>query len=367
MNLIKNIFGKKDATVKSNEAFWNWFKDNEKAFYDVVKNQNNIEENFFNKLSPKLNELKDGFYFLTGMVDGNTAELVLTVDGKIKNIVFVEELVRCAPKIGQWLFTALKPALDIKDVSIKMGGYKFSCENLFFYAEEFKEYPDEIDIKVIHDDFDVSNESAITNGVYIFLDNLLGELNFATDVDNLTVISREEAEKELVPIEKLKAYLIWRKKEFIEKYEGLRHNTENDSYSILEAELPNGNALIAVINTETLDWDSKASHPWILNVEIKYDGEKNNGMPDNKTFKLLSKIEDDILSELKDFDGYLNIGRQTADSTREIYFACNDFRKPSLVLYAVQQKYAAQLNIDYDIYKDKYWQSFNRFIKKLID
>jgi hypothetical protein len=364
MNLIKNIFGKKNAPVKSNEAFWEWFKDNEKAFYQVVKEKNNIEENLFNKLSPKLNELKDGFYFLTGMIDQNIAELVFTADGEIKNIAFVEELVRSAPKIDRWLFKALKPALEIENLGISMAGYEFVSENLCFYAEDHPDYPDEIDLKVVHNDFDESNKSTITNGTYIFLDNFLGELNFATTIDNLTVIGRESAGKELIPIEKLKAYLIWREKEFIEKYEGLRHNTENDSYSMLKAELSNGNALIAVINTDLLEWDSKASHPWILNIEIKYDGENNKGMPDDKTFKLLDKIENDILNELKDFDGYLNIGRQTADSIREIYFACRDFRKPSLVLHAVQQKYAGKLDISYDIYKDKYWQSFNRFINQ---
>jgi hypothetical protein len=67
------------------------------------------------------------------------------------------------------------------------------------------------------------------------------------------------------------------------------------------------------------------------------------------------------MAELKDFEGYLNIGRQTAKNVREIYVACRDFRKPSKVLFEVQKKHARQLKVSYDIYKDKYWQSFNRF------
>jgi hypothetical protein len=55
-----------------------------------------------------------------------------------------------------------------------------------------------------------------------------------TTIDNLKIISKEEAQKELIPVEKLKAYLTWRQKEFIEKYEGVRRNTENDNYSILK-------------------------------------------------------------------------------------------------------------------------------------
>ena len=205
------------------------------------------------------------------------------------------------------------------------------------------------------------NKSSLINGTYIFLDNFLGELNAVTTIDSLTVIGRIDAKKELIPIDKLKDFLVWRQKEFIEKYEGDRHSTENDSYSNLEAELTNGGLLIATVNSTLLEWDRKASHPWILSVEIKYKGEGNNGMPDDETYQILNEIEDEILEELKDFDGYLYIGRQTADSLREIYFACKDFRKPSKVLHQLTNKYLGKYNIAYDIYKDKYWRSFNRF------
>jgi hypothetical protein len=84
-------------------------------------------------------------------------------------------------------------------------------------------------------------------------------------------------------------------------------------------------------------------------------------MPDDETCKLLEKIEVEILEELKDYEGHLNIGRQTVKSVREIYFACKDFRKPSKVLRKIQDSYKGSVDISYDIYKDKYWQSFNRF------
>ncbi|MEO8150857.1 MAG: hypothetical protein ABI723_24705 [Bacteroidia bacterium] len=187
MSFLKNIFSKKDEPVKSYEDFWNWFHKNEKTFFNVVKEHSNIEKDFFYKLSPKLNEIKDGFFYLTGMYDDNTAELIITADGTIKNIVFAEELVNEAPKIEGWKFTALKPALDIKAVNIEMAGFKFNDENLSFYANDYADYPDEIDITIMHNDFTEENKSAITNGTYIFLDNYLGELGFATTIDNLTV------------------------------------------------------------------------------------------------------------------------------------------------------------------------------------
>ena len=315
-----------------------------------------LKKGFSINLPPKLNELKDGFFFLTGMYDNDTVELVVTPEGIVKNIVFVEELINSAPNIQGWKFTALKAALDIKDVNIDMNGYSFNREKISFYSNESVEYPDEIDITIVHNDFDEENKSLITTGTYIFLDNYIGELNFVTTIDNIKFISKNVAQKE-----KLKEFLIWRKKEFIEKCEGVMLYTETANHYILEAELKSGNKLIATINTDILNWENKASHPWILTVEIKYNGEDYNGMPDEDTYQLLDEIGNEILKELKDSDGFLNIGRQTADGVREIYFACEDFRKPSKVLNEVQKKYRQESELTYDIYIDKYWQSFKRF------
>jgi hypothetical protein len=361
MSFLKKILGKKDKPIHTYDQFWDWFGKNAAIFHKVVKDKGNIEKDFFDKLSSKLDEIKDGFLYLTGMYDENTAELVITSDGIIKNIAFAEELVEAAPPVEGWKFTALKPALDIKNFAIKMSSYEFNTDKLHFYPNENIDYPDEIDITIVHDDYTDENKSVITNGVYIFLDNCLGESDFAVTIDKLNIVGRENSTKQLIPIDKLKDYLKWRQKEFIEKYEGVRFHTDDDQHSILEAELKGGDVLIAVINTDLLQWDSKPSHPWILSIEIPYDGTNNNGMPEKETYTLLDEIQNSILAELKDFEGYLNIGRQTTKKVREIYFACKDFRKPSKVLFKIQNDYANQLEVSYDIYKDKYWQSFDRF------
>lgn len=359
MSILKKLFSAKQPIENYND-FWRWFQENEKAFFKAVKFQKNIEKDFFDRISPKLNELKEGFFYLTGMLDDSTVELILTADGTIKNIVFVEELVKAAPAIHGWKFTSLKPPLDIKNVRIDMAGYRFDSDTLSFYPNDHKDYPDEIDITIVHKDYNESDKSSITNGTYIFLDNFIGELNSVTTIDSVKVIGKEQAEKELIPIEKLKDFLLWREKEFIEKYEGTLQNTDTAEFSILEAELESGNKLIATINTDILNWEKKASHPWLVTLEIPYDGQSNNGMPDKTTYQLLNEIEENVIEKLKDIDGYLNIGRQTANNLREVYFACKDFRKPSKVLHQLTKDYP-RIEIKYDIYKDKYWRSFNRF------
>jgi len=362
MGILKTIFREKNISRINYDEFWTWFQKQSSVFFQVVSEHRNIEKEFFDKLAPKLNQLKEGIFYLTGMMDESTAELIFTSDGQIENFVFIEDLVKTAPVIKGWKFTAHKPALSISDVNIEMGGYKFTRENIYFYPNDSAEFPDQIDITVVHDDWNQRNHQAIANGTYIFLDNFLGELNFATTIDSIRIAGRDDTQKELIPIAKLKDYLIWRQKEFIEKYDGVSHNTADDKFAGFEAKLENGNALLAVMNTNLLEWENKASHPWILNIEIPYQGQKTSGMPDEVTYQLMDDIESEISDDLRDIDGYLNVGRQTAESVREVYFACKDFRKPSKILYKIQQKYSAKIRVNYTIYKDKYWQTFSRFL-----
>ncbi len=362
MSFLSKLFKtNKDKPIENYADFWDWFVSNEKDFFAIVKEGKHFEKKFFNKLSPKLDELREGIYFLTGMFDPNTAELILTPEGIIKNVSIVEELVAAAPTINGWKFTALKRESDINGMNISMDGFSFSGDNISFYSNEDKNYPDEIDITIVHNDYNEDNKNIVGNGTYIFLDNFLGELNSVSIIDNLSFIEPKDAEKELVPIEKLKDFLIWREKEFVEKYDGVRHNTENDSYNLCETELENGNLIFAVVNTDLLKWDSKASHPWMVCLTIKFDGSKSNGMPDDITFNLLSEIEDNLNENLKDIDGYLNLGRETCDDEREIFIACKEFRKPTIYIPKLIKKYESKIEINFEIYKDKYWKTLNRY------
>lgn len=355
--MLKKLFQKKSTKpIETYKDFWDWFLIHEKKFFTVVKKGNckAISTKFFDRIAPKLDELKEGVFFLTGMLNKNTADFILTSDGTIENFYFIEELVAQAPNLPNWHIQAHKPSS--KNTEIDMKGYKFRKENIFFYSNDFDEYPDEIDITIVHEDYNTTNKETIINGCYVFLDNFLGELKLVTAIDNIRFVKKSEAEKELVPIEKLDAFLTWREKEFIEKYESRRHNTEEDNYVSLQTTLKNGNPLFIMMNSDLLAWEETASHPWILKIKIAYNGRRENALPDEETYNLLNDFEGEINKTLKDFDGYLNVGRETGDNLREIYIACKDFRKPSKVVNVLKQKY--RLDISYTLTKDKYWQCF---------
>lgn len=352
---------KSKKTTATYSDFWNWFQKQEKKFHKVIEGRDDIEDGFFAKISPKLKQIHDGIFFVAGMYDDDTAELILTAEGTIANIYLVEELIAAAPALDGWRFTALKPAMETADFEISMGDYVFNKNNISFYSTEDDNYPDEINIVLVYENFKASEKRSLSNGVFIFIDNLIGELNFFSIIDSLDVTSPSKAKEKLIPIEKLKDYLIWRQKEFVEKYDGVRHDTEEDEYVGLEGELEDGTALIAVVNTDLLQWDAKASHPWMTVVSILYDGSENGGMPNNEVFETAEDFEDEVFEQLKDADGYLNLGRQTGSNAREIYIACKDFRKPPKVLAEIVRKYEGKLDINFEIYKDKYWRTMNRF------
>lgn len=339
--------------------FWQWFTAHHQRFLAAVEQHRNIEAEFFNELSPRLDQVNPGYYFLVGMDDA-TAELIITVDGAVENIVFAEELVAAAPPLPGWRFVALKPAVG-DGISLSMHGHAYNAGNLSFYASTIPGYPDEIDLTFVYADWQDAAEDAIRTGIFLFLDNYLGELSLATQIDEMAVAG-PGGPAELIPLAKLKDYLHWRQQEFVEKYEGLRHDTNNDAYGGFEAELENGNPLLAIFNTDLLNWDSTPSHPWIARIDFVYGDEATaKGMPDEASYMLLNELEDLIVQALPDADGYLNIGRETGDGVRRLYLACKDFRGPSKIFSHLRQAYAEQFDISFDVYKDKYWRTFDRF------
>jgi hypothetical protein len=362
MRFFEKLFSRseEEPPITNNGEFWEWFQSKEKEFYNILKSHDHVEERFFNPLSSKLNELRSGYWFLAGMLNDYRAELVLTADGVVENIAFVETLVDDAPHLPGWKITALKPAADIQHISIQLGDFVFDKSNLAFYSNEDTRYPDEIDLSIVYSGFKEEFRDVITKGIFIFLDNCLGELRTVTVIDAIEIAGEDDSKQVPIPIEKLNDFLIWREKEFLEKYDGVRRHTQDDEFASLSGELENGNPIIAVINVNLLEWDRKASHPWVMVVTMGYQGNES-GMPDNETMDMLALVEDEILKELKDFDGYLNVGRSTGNHHREVFFACRDFRLPSMVLDEARKKYEARHKITFEIYKDKYWRTFNKF------
>lgn len=366
---IESVSDKKEVqnprNIESYEDFWNWFLNNEKKFYQTIKEGKNIEHGFFNFIGPKLNELRSGFWYLTGMKEENLAELIITPDGNLKNFVFVQELVDSAPKPDNWVFTAFKPELSSENCQIDFAGIPIGANNLFFEPIEDHKYPDDISVRIICSDYSDENSESIESGISIFLDNFLGEVKFSLDVDFIEIEKSNFVKEESIPIEKLKDYIIWRKKEFIEKYGDFIFLKELDdcAYYNLEASTPDSLPLLASINEDIINWEHNVSHPYILKIEINYKGNESQ-FPDQETFDRLNAFEDSLNSQLEPKGGFLNIGRTLGENKREIYVACKDFCKGSKECDRLLKQFKFD-NSSYEVFKDKYWRCVN-YLRKPI-
>lgn len=357
---IAKIFGKgEEAPVKTYADFWKWFAKHHKAFRKIVMEGEEIEEAFFSKIGPKLDSIKSGYWFMCGRYDESTVELIITADSFVKNIVFAEELIAEAPQLPGWRFTALKPEHDAENCRISMDNLSFNQDVLSFYPVEDPQCPDEINIVIVHKDYTDENVDDIIRGSYIFLEHYLGELNSVISIDSLDFKSPATATAELIDIERLKSYLVWREKEFVEKYEGVYHDDYEDGISVLEAELEDGSMAIATINTKLLDWEGKVAYPWMLRVTIAYD--PKGSMPDPETSIHLNEFEDRLIEKLKHTDGCLWLGHETSRGERDIYFACKEFRKVSKILWQEEQEFQYNYEFTFDIFKDKYWRTLQHF------
>ncbi len=365
MGLFSSIFGNKNSQnedeqlVESISDFWAWFEKDQKNFLNVVKEHKAIEEEFINPVYYKLNQIRKGAYLLVGMLDDHTAEVIFTSEGNLLNFPFINEIVEQAPEITNWQFKAFKPAMDYPDFAVGMGDKSFSTENVFFYADIEEEYADDICIKLTYsEEYTDEEKQFVENGTFIFVENYLGEVKMATQIDEIQFEHHVKSDVELVPIIKLSNYINWREKEFVEKYEGIVHLSEESNYTSLEWE-KDDLALIGIVNSDLLGWDKKASHPWVMVIKIKFDGNKNNGMPTEKTLQSYYAFEDKLAELLLDKEGYVNVGRTTGFGERTIYYANKDYIKPIQIMERMQSE--VDFEYEFEIFKDKYWRSMSHF------
>ncbi len=342
--------------------FWRWFASHEPAFAQTISEQQDIEQRFLQPLSEALQKLRPHIFFLVGISGQHEFELILTPDGNLKMVAFIERLVAAAPPLPRWRFIALKPGKQQEQIGLEMAGYRFDTDNLFFFPRVDPQFPDEIDLVIVHQDYTEADATTIANGSYLFLENYLGEWSCMSQLDVVDFCGPEAVTKALIPIGKLRDYLSWREKEFVEKYEGTRYSLDEDPYTIFKRRTPEETILITLLNTKLLRWENKASHPWLVVLHGRYEGDQQ-GLPDEKVQAELEAVETELMAQLKTEEGYLNIGRETGQNLRRVFWATKDFRKASEQIDALIARYRGSLQIDYEIYRDKYWRTFDHFEK----
>jgi len=365
MSFLDKIFGKnvKELNVVELEAqyeqFWSWFKANEEEFKKTIETHDRVVEDFIDIVGPKLKEINKDFNMLTGMGKDGVGELIITPDGRVRALPFIEDFIAAAPEIEGWRFVSCKPST--KGIGLNMGDFVLNEDTISFIPIHTDGYPDYIHLRFIIKACTPENESELGNALFIFLDNYLGEIETMTMIDYLEVAGEEGVVGELVPMSKLSDYLSYREAEFVEKYDAIKHNSVNDSYVILEGNA-NDMPLIAVVNSSFLNWDQKMSYPWVVKLSIQYNGNEN-GMPAKSDVAMMDEIEDLIVES----NYVTSVARETGSNERTLFLATKDYKNASREVQKTISLFTDKFEIDYAIYRDKYWmglEMYNNAIKK---
>jgi hypothetical protein len=374
----KGFAHQKEELAQAYRTFWARFQQHAPKFFAVLDQNpaspDDVDKKFFGQIASWLENISEGVFFLAGMYDEHTAELILTAEGDLRNFALIEELVAAAPALDDWKFTALKPAIDIENTTgIEMQGKRFGGDNISFYPEEDPDCPEEINIVIVHADLNEENRRLICVGCNIFLDNYLGERYFATAIDNLRIVSKAEATQEPLPINKLHDFLRMLQTRFatdatnIDSMDADHIGPKNCRYFLRTARITgkdgNQKSMAALINNTLLSLNAGALYPWVAALILPYESHNDSGMPDKKTQALLDMVEADMLTELPPDSGCLNIARETGDGERVFYFACKDFHHIGKVFHYLSKKYAKEFETDCKLYRDRYWRTFQHFVR----
>lgn len=194
--------------MDTTSEFWNWFKENNKAYTFLDSVDEEVKEQLMDKLLDQLHKYCDKLYFEIGDLPEEIQELIITAEGNKDYFDRVEKLVNSAPKINGWRFIAFKPAIS-EHFKSEWDDLSLNTEELWFLPILNKN-SSHLSIKLFFPNYDLMRDNEILIPfLYKMLDTIVGEKSFALDIDRVEMdLLPDDPEGEgLYPILKLPEYL----------------------------------------------------------------------------------------------------------------------------------------------------------------
>jgi hypothetical protein len=363
---ISKYYRKEGEVQQAIAAFWQWFISNEHRFRGLEKNDSDQALSFLEELIQQMEPYNPYLKALAGPDSNGNYELIITADGDIALFCKVEELVKAAPTVSNWVFTAHKPALGFEGISIDLYGLQFTTDTTCFYPIVQDNYPDEVSIVITHAGYTSDMEDHFQAGGMIYLENGLGEVNTATKIDNYETgpLPGPDQGIEVIPISKLHEYLNWREKEFVEKYESVP-DERPDIFHLLEAEDRDGRKMLLTVNMECRYWDKKPAYSWLLQINMNFTGDEN-GFPGEEQLIALQTLEEEIFTLLPG-DKAILAGNKTYDNCKNIYFYVSEYKTTAVLLNQYIESKETPYEIMFFIRRDKYWRTMEQYFNLPIE
>jgi hypothetical protein len=194
--------------------FWNWFKDNNKAYTFLHAVEEDVKEKLLSECVKQLHAYCDHLYFEIGGYPDEDQELIITAEGDKDYFDAAEELIKAAPQIPGWIFTALKPAIT-EPFKSKWDELELHTEDMWFLPLSNDENTD-LGIRICLRNHDLIKDNEILMPLlFKMLDTIVGEKSFALDIRYVdTALLPDEPEEEgLYPILELPEFIDWHKKQ----------------------------------------------------------------------------------------------------------------------------------------------------------
>jgi hypothetical protein len=192
------------------EQFWEWFVKNERDFFLLNENSNEVRDSLLQIFLLKLHQFNSNLYFEIGGFPYETQELVISACGNKDFFVYVEELVSAAPVIKNWKITAFKQPKEI-DFITEYNGLKLVPDEIWFKPQDndMNENSNALDLYLYVSNFDESRQMDYINALYLVLDNLLGEYDSANNIGCIEVINLPKTTAGLNNLKELAPYIDW--------------------------------------------------------------------------------------------------------------------------------------------------------------
>lgn len=169
--------------------FWAWFAWNEERLRCGLATAPESAGALVDELADALQQYDTRLFPLIGASPEGDCELIVTAEGNRDAFPAVFELVRAAPPLAGWTFTALKPRFGDFDplTSVSHEGITLSLESTRFAlrAEDGK-----LDLALLVPDHAVEEAEAYAFAATQLVEGVLGEHDLATRVSTLRVFGR---------------------------------------------------------------------------------------------------------------------------------------------------------------------------------
>ncbi|MDQ1088431.1 hypothetical protein [Siphonobacter sp. SORGH_AS_1065] len=198
--------------MHTTSKFWEWFKDNNKAYTFLNFVDEEAKEKLLNDFLEQLHKYCDKIYFEIGGYPDEDQELIITAEGDKDYFHQVEELVNAAPKIDGWTFIAFKPPMP-DNFKSKWDDLELNTEDMWFLPLSNDKTQD-LGIRVCFNNQDlIKGNKTLTPLLYKMLDTIAGEKSFALDIHYIDtdLLPDYPNEEGMYPILELPNYIEWHK------------------------------------------------------------------------------------------------------------------------------------------------------------